>query len=294
METLGQRQLLVVTGKGGVGKSAVAAAIAQSLAESRRVLLLEVDPRENVHQLFSAPPSDGGYVPLGANLHLQNLRPGSVVDQLVAERVRIKPIVRRVLASPIYRHFTAGAPGLEEMAVLGHALRVLEGVAPEAPLADVVVLDAPATGHGVAMLAAPLLVGEVITQGPIGEMSRQVAAMVADPERSGVVVVTLAEEMPVNEALELSETLEDRVGRGADLMVVNRLYPPCPDLAGADDPLRLWRDRRRVNEEEMHRLELRWSGPRIDLPWLPTPKGPQLVEALAGPLAEALAREGSG
>ncbi len=282
------RQLIVVTGKGGVGKSAIAAAIGSVIASRRRVLVLEVDPRENVHQLFGAPPSGGEFVELAPRLHLQNLRPGQVLDQLVREKLKLERLARRVLESPIYRHFAAGAPGLEEMAVLGHALRVLRGEAPKAPGADVVVLDAPATGHGVSMLAAPTLVSEVIEKGPIGSMTREVADLVGDPARTGIVVVTLAEEMPVTEALELRETLSERLKREPDLLVVNGLYPPVARATGRGELFELWKRRRAVNERELGRLDREWPEARAELPLLPLGRGVELVAGLSDALRQSL------
>lgn len=287
----GGHELLMVTGKGGVGKSAVAAALGRRLARrGRRVLVLEVDPRENIHQLFDAPPSGGEIRSLAPGLHLQNLRPGRVLDQLVREKLKIRALADRLLGSPMYEHFVGGAPGLEQMAILGHALRLVRGQAPGAPEVDLVLLDAPATGHGVSLLAAPLLVSEVIERGPIGRLTRDVADLVRDPRRTGVVVVTLAEEMPATEALELRRMLSERLDRRPDLLVVNALYPPLPaDHAGDGRLDDLWRRRRRLNERELGRLADAWSEPRIELPLLPIRRGPALVEELAAELGRQLA-----
>ena len=285
---LAHRQLIVVTGKGGVGKTSVAALLGSALsAAGRRTLVAEVDPRENLHRMLGVPPSGGEILRAGGKLWVQNLNPQRVIDDLVREQLKLDLISRRVLESPIYQHFTAGAPGLKEMAVLGHALRVLRGEAGrDAPTIDTVILDAPATGHGVALLAAPLLVSEAVRSGPIHRMSSQVAELIADPVRAGIVAVTLAEEMPVQEVLELAETLRTRVGREPELLVANGLYPPLPaDEAPEADPAadpagHLWRHRRASQERELARLAELWPGGRIDLPQLPLAGGPELVAAL--------------
>ena len=285
---LAHRQLIVVTGKGGVGKTSVAALLGSALsAAGRRTLVAEVDPRENLHRMLGVPPSGGEILRAGGKLWVQNLNPQRVIDDLVREQLKLDLISRRVLESPIYQHFTAGAPGLKEMAVLGHALRVLRGEAGrDAPTIDTVILDAPATGHGVALLAAPLLVSEAVRSGPIHRMSSQVAELIADPVRAGIVAVTLAEEMPVQEVLELAETLRTRVGREPELLVANGLYPPLPaDEAPEADPAadpagHLWRRRRASQERELARLAELWPGGRIDLPQLPLAGGPELVAAL--------------
>ena len=280
---------MVVTGKGGVGKSAVAATLGTLLARAgRRVLVLEVDPRENVHQMLGVSPSGGEIVEAAAGLYLQNLQARQVVDQLVRERVRIDLVVRRILASPLYHNFVEGAPGLEESAILGHCLLLAEGRSAGAPPLDVVVLDAPATGHGVSLLAAPTLVSDAIAAGPVAELTGQVAELIADTERSAVVVVTLAEEMPVTEALELRAELAARLDRTPELLVVNQLLPAGPPRrrAGEGKPTSLWRRRRRLQEEEMARLDAAWPGARWQLPLLPIDRGPELIEALAAAAGE--------
>lgn len=290
-ESLAQRQLVVVSGKGGVGKTTLAAALGRLLAShGRKTLLLEIDPRESLHQLLGTEPSGGEIVKAGIRLACQNVQPRAVVEGLVREKVRIGALVRKIIASPVFRHFTDGAPGLKEMAVLGYALRIVEGHYRHK--ADVVVLDAPATGHGVSMLAAPLLLAEAIEGGQLGEMARDLAAFIADPKRCGVVLATLAEEMPVQETIELVAMLEERMGRPPELIVVNALYPKVPAEPGGEggaEVLPLWRERRAVNERELARLRNAWKGRLAELPLLPLERGPALLGALQTELAEAIA-----
>ena len=286
MNPLLKRRLIVVTGKGGVGKSACTSVIGHHLVrQGRQVALLEVDPRENLHQLLGVPPSGGEIVQVTDGLHLQNLKPRQVADWVVAQQVRIKVLIRRVLKSPIYHRFVEGAPGLKEIAILGHALRLARGDMPGASKIDTVVLDAPATGHGIYLLTAPRLFADTIQEGPFADLAREVADFVADPDACGLVVVTLAEEMPVQEALELRLALSERFGREPELLIANGLYPPLPadaDSTGeiSDDVRTLWRRRWRLNQQELERLERRWHGPRLDLPLLPIDGGTELVAAL--------------
>ena len=291
IDKLESRDLVVVTGKGGVGKSSVAAALGALLARGgRRVLVLEIDPRESVHQMLAAPPSDGAILEVAANLYLQNLQPRQVLDQVVRERLRFQAIYQRVLESPIYQHFSEGAPGLKEMAILGHCLLLVEGKVPGVARFDTVILDAPATGHGVSLLAAPLLVSDVIRQGPIAHMTAEVAAFISSPQRSGVLVVTLAEEMPVSEAIELRQLMDDRLDRQPDLLVINALYPPVVEESAerSADPLTaLWHQRRELNERELARLDEVWTGERLELPLLAVEQGPALTAALSARMEEA-------
>ena len=277
-------ELVVVTGKGGVGKSVVTAALGRLLAaRGRKVLLFEVDPRENLHQLLNTQPSGGEIINASPRLYLQHIEPRELIDDLVREKLKVKLLVNRVLASPVHRHFTEGAPGLKESAVFGRALRMIEGHGPPAlRRPDVVILDAPATGHGVSWLAAPQLVADVVRSGPIGHMAELISAFLGDRARCGVVVVTTAEEMPVEESLELIAALDDRFGREPEVVIANALYPAADEDEEGDDPAtRLWRDRRAINVAQLERLDASWAGPLAEIPLLPMDPGPALVGAVA-------------
>jgi anion-transporting ArsA/GET3 family ATPase len=279
-----------------VGKSVVAGTLARlAAAEGRRVLLLEVDPRETQHALAGVAPSGGEFVRVAPRLLLQNVQPRKVFEATVREQLHVEWLVRRVIRSPIFEHFVDAAPGLKELAVLGHALRVLRGIerTPTGPV-DLVVLDAPATGHGVSMLAAPRVVAEVVDAGPFAHLAHELAAFIDDAALTGIVIVTLAEEMPVQETLELRAALDTRVARAPDVLVVNAVYPPADGPAPAPPTtiltgaLGLWQRRRAINERELARLAALWSGPRVVLPLIACDRSPALLDALAPPLAGAL------
>lgn len=293
MERLASLKLVVVTGKGGVGKSTLVAALGLALGRlGKRTLLLEIDPRESLYQLLDLPPTGGEFARVSDRLFIQNLSPRAVLDQVVRERLRVEILTKRLLSSSIYRHFAEAAPGLKEVAALAHALRVVNGLAgKEAPEVDLVVLDAPATGHGVSMLAAPGLVADVIHDGPFGRMGSELAAIVRDPEHTGILLATAAEEMPVQEAIELIDSLAERIERRPELVVVNALYPePAADEAQAsgDPTLDLWLRRRSINDRELSRLADAWHGPRVELPLLPLDRGAELALALSHALQEEL------
>ncbi len=292
-----QRRLVVVTGKGGVGKTTLAAAIGRLLAAAgRKTLLIEIDPRESLHQFLGTEPSGGAIIKAGPKLGLQNVQPRAVLEGLVREKVPIGPLASKIVSSAMFQQSVEGAPGLKEMAVLGYALRTVRGDFRHK--ADVVVLDAPATGHGASMLAAPLDLAEAVAGGHLGDLARQLADFIANPEECGVILASLAEEMPVQETIELIDLLRRRMGRPPEAVIANALYPAYPDLPrpkgaaredGADRILHLWRDRRAVNDRELARLRGAWRGTLIELPLLPVARGPALVSAIANVLEEEAA-----
>jgi len=260
----------------------VTAALGHVLRDrGRRVLLFETDPRESLHHLCGTRPSDGEAVEVSDGLWHLSLQPRDEIEALVRSRIRVPFMAAAVAASPVFRHFVDAAPGLKELAALSHALRLVEGRT--GPGVDTVVFDAPATGHGVSLLAAPRLVAGVLGAGPAGTLAHEIAAFVGDAALCAVVVVTLAEEMPVQETIELVTALEERIGRPPDLVVVNQVYPPCspPRGRGGPEGRDLWARRRAINETEMARLRRHWSGPTAELPLLPHDPGPELARGLA-------------
>jgi hypothetical protein len=199
-----------------------------------------------------------------------NAVPRAILDREVAHALRIRALASRVLASPIYQHFADGAPG-----------------------ADLVVIDAPASGHGLALLAAPLLMSEVITTGPLGRMAAKIAALVKDPARCAIVLPTLAEEMAVQETTETIGAIRQRLGREPSLVVANAIFPPVeragPASSREEDPditeaQALWTTRRRLNEAELARLAEAWTGRTARVPLVAADFGPGLLTAVAGAL----------
>lgn len=284
-------RLVVVTGKGGTGKSALSAALATALARAgRRTWLLEADPRESLHAYFDLPPSGGRPVAAGPRLVLQNLSPIQVLDHTVRAKLRVELLARRVLESPVYRTFVEAAPGLKETAVLGRAYRLLRGRETMGqPAPDTVVLDAAATGHGLAGLTAPSALARTLGSGPVGRMAASVASLVEDARATAVVAVSTAEEMPVTETLELAAGCRESLGRPPLAILLNRLLPADtdPEDCGLDpDAARLWRRRLALQAREIQRLGELWNGPLFHVPLVPEPPGDRLRIELARALEE--------
>jgi anion-transporting ArsA/GET3 family ATPase len=205
LDELLSRRLIVLSGKGGVGKSVVGAALALAArARGRRVLLVEVDAPVEAARLLGGPASKGRETEVLPGLSTVNLDPSAVMDQYVRHVVPVDLLARRILSSPVYRRFFAAAPGLRELMVLGKIMVLEEARArlSRKPAWDLVVVDAPATGHGLAFLKVPLAASRAIPVGPVGHNARRVLKLVRDPKRTAVVVVAVPEEMAIVEALE--------------------------------------------------------------------------------------------
>jgi anion-transporting ArsA/GET3 family ATPase len=293
--------LVIVTGKGGVGKTMVSCALARAaVGAGLRVLLLELDARESLHRFMGCSPSGGGVIDVAPGLRAENVRPRAVVDRLIEERVRPAWVARRMMRSVIYEQFVQGAPGLREVSALGYAIRAADrGKLRRAGRVvgaeyDLVLLDAPATGHGVSLLLAPKLLAEAIGGGPIAALAREVSESIGDPGASALWAVSTAEGMALRETLELDEALRGGLDRGLDLLAVNRLIPTAapegdPGSKAKAEPASgeaweaIWQERAAAQRRQLAGLAESWKGPLIELP-LSGHEGPEAVAELAGAL----------
>ena len=270
LDSLFARRLVVLTGKGGVGKSVVGASLALAARErGKRVLLVEVATPLEASRRLGGPPSHGRAVEVQPGLHALNLDPQGVMDEYVRHVVPIDLVARRILASPIYRRFFAAAPGLKELMVLGKIM-VLEEARrrlSREPLYDLIVVDAPATGHGLAYLKVPLAASRAIPVGPIGHNARRILQLLRDPARTALVVVAAPEEMAVVEAVELFHAAEAEVLRLAKSEADGELQPGVPFPAAVRAARRQIR-RRRLTRFYRDRLARTLDTPLVSLPFL--------------------------
>ncbi len=310
------RRVAFVSGKGGVGKSAVAAALAQAAAErGLRVLLVEIDAPLSAARYLGATRAGGPLeVELAPGLWSLNLEPRAVMDEFVQRTVKFDLIARRIVESPIYARFFAAAPGLKELMTLGMILQLeqqREGRGGPRRW-DFIVVDAPATGHGLSFFKVPLAAAAAVPVGPVGHNARRVSELLRDPERSGLVIVTLPEEMAVVEAAQFHRQAVDEVGLDPLAVVLNacheRRLTPAQEadvlrrLADGDDgPLgenaglhagllaaRRHIRRRRLTRFYLTKLERSLPLPVVTLPYLfEETLGPQALRQLGRRLAQA-------
>lgn len=224
LDDLLERRLIVLSGKGGVGKSVVGAALAFAAhARGKRVLLVEVDAPLEASRVLGGPASRGHEIELRPGLFAVNLDPSVVMDEYVRHLVKVDLLARRILESPIYHRFFAAAPGLRELMVLGKIMVLEEARAglSRRPVWDLIVLDAPATGHGLAFLKVPLAASRAVPVGPVGGNARRVLRLIQDGDRTALVVVAIPEEMAVVEALQFHQLAEDELDIHTAAVVLN-------------------------------------------------------------------------
>jgi anion-transporting ArsA/GET3 family ATPase len=232
------KTLLYVTGKGGVGKTTVSAALGlAAAARGRRTVICELAAQDRVSRAFAREGVQREVeVQLADNLWAISIDPDLALQEWLGQQLGGGPAVRLLARSSAFHYFVAAAPGAKELITIGKVweLAQLERWNASHRTYDLVIVDAPASGHGLAMLTTPRTFGEIARVGPIKRQAHKISDMLSDPARTGYVAVALAEEMPVNETLELGERLEQAVGLGVDAVVVNGVYPERYTRAEAD------------------------------------------------------------
>ncbi len=217
-----ERRLLVVTGKGGVGKSTVTAALALLAARSgKRVLVCEVNAQERVAPLLGAPPSGSAVREVAPGVFTLNVTPHDAMREYGLMVLRFKTIYDAVFENRLVRYFLRVVPSLAELVMLGKILHEARATEAGRPRWDLVLVDAPATGHAVQLLRVPSALVDTVPAGPLRHDAEWMEAMLVDPARTAVAIVTLPEEMPVNEAIDLDAQLRDVVGIHPAALFVN-------------------------------------------------------------------------
>ncbi|HEX7451837.1 MAG TPA: ArsA-related P-loop ATPase [Polyangiaceae bacterium] len=241
MPAFAPRRFLFITGKGGVGKTTVTAALASALAaRGLRVLVTVCGAKERLSALLGAPPLGSAIGALRPNVWGVRLVSEVALREYGTLKLKNRVLVDAIFDSKYVTGFLSGTPGLKEWSLLGKAwYHAIEEEPDGRPRFDVVLFDAPATGHGLDMLRVPKVIVDIAPPGVLRSDAERAWEMFRDPTRSGVVVVTLPEEMPTNETLELCSALRRELTLPIAELVVNSLLPTLFSSQEASELARL-------------------------------------------------------
>ena len=290
-----QSRLVVVAGKGGVGKTTVTAAMARMAAGlGLSVLIVEVEGKTGLAAAFGAEDLEYDERELAPGIRARSLTPDVALVEYLEEH-GLRRISRRLVKSGLVEVVSTAAPGIKDILILGK-VKQLE----RAGVADLILLDAPAAGHAVSFLMSPRGLREIVRAGPLQGQAEDVLSMLTDPTRSRVMLVTLAEETPVNEVVETAFALEDKVGVDLGPVVVNGLYPLLEGLdgdlsaAGADATTLAAAAEFRARRQELQQAQVARLADELPLPQLHLPSlftvdlAPSDIDELARALSAAI------
>jgi len=284
-------RVVIVAGKGGVGKTTVTAALARAASlEGRSALIVEVEGKAGLPAMFGA--EDLGYaedvlVEADQQAGIGEVRARALTaDEALLEYLqdnRMTRVAKRLVSTGVLDVLATAAPGIRDILVLGKVKQLEnDGVA------DLIVLDAPAAGHAVTFLRSARALQDSVRVGPINNQARDVLALLEDAARCQVMLVTLPEETPVNELVETAYSLEEEVGVALGPVIVNGLYPQtvgldtpaaaATQMAGAqvepttiealDAAADFRRHRMALQAEQLDRLSEQLPLPQLQLPFL--------------------------
>jgi anion-transporting ArsA/GET3 family ATPase len=222
------KRLVFVTGKGGVGKTTVAVALGlRAAAAGKRTIVCEVSAQENASRIFDHAEVGFHEVEMGENLWAISIDPDESMREYVLLQLKVRAMRDLLFRSRIFTYLTAATPGLKELVTIGKIweLAQLDRKVKQGRKYDLVIVDAPATGHGIGFLQTPRTFAAIARVGPIHSQARQLDRLITDHDHTGTAIVALPEEMPVNESAALERELREDVGVAVDRVYMNGLYP---------------------------------------------------------------------
>lgn len=223
-----EKRILFVTGKGGVGKSTVAIALGiRAALEGKRTIVVEVASTENASRVFKQAEVGFKEIEMANDLWAISIDPEESMKEYILLQLKVKAMRDLLFRSRMFTYLAAATPGLNELVTIG---KIWELALPERKLKhgrkyDLVIVDAPATGHGISFLQSPRTFANIARVGPIHSQATQLQQMINDHDQTGSVIVSLPEEMPVNETANLETELTGDVDVAVDRIIMNALYP---------------------------------------------------------------------
>ncbi|MGM0556135.1 MAG: ArsA family ATPase [Myxococcota bacterium] len=286
--SLFDHRFVLFSGKGGVGKTTVSSAFALSCARrGQRTLLIQLDVKEKVSSFFGSRKVSTEIIEVEDNLFAVNITPRAALEEYGLMVLKVKLIYKAVFENRIVRSFLRSVPGLNDLLMLGKShFHATEQNADGSYVWDKVVVDAPATGHGIFFLQIPSVITSILSSGHMYEEAKKIEEFLQNSELTSLNLVTLPEEMPVNETLMLRDVIREKLGISVFSIVANSVYEPlfepsevewmnqALDDVEEDDPLHglldgaSFRNQRvELQQRYLDRLDQETEAPILHLPY---------------------------
>lgn len=222
-----KKRLVFVSGKGGVGKSTLTTTLGLLAAkQKKRVLLIEMNSSGRIPPLFSKKSAVHKNIELRSRLTTINIDPKKCFEEYVLQRIRFKALYKTFFNNNLVTNFLHAVPGLHDILLLGKIYE-LEQLDNEY---DFIVVDAPATGHGLSALEVPKVLQEAVKIGPLKNHADDILSLLANHEKTAFCLITLAEEMPVTESFEYMQALKERTELQFGPLFINAVVPPLEPI----------------------------------------------------------------
>jgi anion-transporting ArsA/GET3 family ATPase len=228
MPDLFDKRLVFVTGKGGVGKSTVSLALGLAAARrGRRAIICEIASQEHASRVLHRAEVGYHEVQISDGLWTISIDPDEAMREYVLLQLKVRAMRDLLFRTPIFTYLAAATPGLRELVTIGKIweLALEDRKVKKGRSYDTVIVDAPATGHGIGFLETPRTFARIARVGPMHAQAEALDAFICNHRRTGVVLVAIPEEMPVNESSLLEQRLGEEVGVSVDRVYMNALYP---------------------------------------------------------------------
>lgn len=237
-KSLISKRVVFVTGKGGVGKTTITACLGLAAAKNNKnVLLVELDTEGLIPKFFKEKASFSPQK-IKENLSTITIQPKNAMHEYIIAKIKFEPLYKILFENRIIKFFVNAVPGLNEILLIGKIWHLYSRTNKDgSPLYDLIVVDAPSTGHGISFLQVPQTVKQIIQFGPIHEDAKKIETLLNDQEKSAICLVTLPEEMPINEAIDFFSIAKEKLKLNIVMVLVNKFIPKL------------------FNEEELYRLQ---------------------------------------
>ncbi len=231
LSRLQEKRLVILTGKGGVGKTTLSVALGIALSRmGKKVLLCEINTQPKIPSFFGKKIADGEIGELKNNLFSVHILPREAMREYGVMILKSRLLYKTIFENKFVAKFLGGFPGLNELLTLGK-IRYHENQKDSAgkPLYDTIIVDAPATGHGISLLQFPITILRVLSRGPLADEEKKLYDLLTDPRRTSIGIITIPEELPVKESLELRETIIRELNMPFGFLFFNSFIGPVCD-----------------------------------------------------------------